>query len=289
MACEIFRETLLELNLDERDRGRVGLVLKHLEGCAACQEAFRNFDNIQSAIALTDRNVEPAEGWTRFQENLASHVLRPSRISAWYRPLGIAAAVFIVCGAFALGLSLARVGGRSIAVAGPGPTEETGPHFTVGDIHHEVTAFRRISEVYDGRAGWIWVSKGASDVGIAESNIVGAEKLLLLRLTVLAGERQVSQADLMVIAGQTANLTVPLEDGAALHYRVETSTDEPTHLSLWLEMRTPTAIEPLAALSSSLRLQPGQKVTAGELSTTSGRYVLKVAFARASLGSESQP
>lgn len=289
MACEIFQETLLELDLDERDRGRVALALRHLEGCAICQEAFRDFDGIQSAIALTDRNVEPREGWARFEEELTSHVAARPRNSPSYRSLGVAAAVLIVCGAFALGLSLARVGGRSIAVVAPGSTEEAGPHFTPGDIHHQVTAFRRVSEVYDGRAGWIWVSKGASDVGIAKSNISAAQKLLLLRLTVLAGERQISEADLMVIPGQTADLTVPLEDGAALHYRVGTSTDEPTHLALWLEMRTPTGTEPLAALSSSLRLQPGQKVTAGELSTTSGRYVLKVAFARASLRSESRP
>ena len=289
MACEIFRETLLEIDLDERDRGRVAQALNHLEGCAACQEAFRDFDGIQSAIALTDRTVEPLEGWTRFKDQLASRVVKRSRIHAWYRPLGVAAAVLIVCGAFALGLSLPRVGGRSIAVVTTESTEEAGPHFTPGDIHHEVTAFRRVSEVYDGRAGWIWVSKGASDVGMAENNIGGAEKLLLLRLTVLAGDRQISQADLMVIPGQTANLTVPLEDGVALRYRVGTSTDEPTHLALWLEMRTPTGTEPLAALSASLRLQPGQKVTAGELSTTSGRYVLKVAFARASLVSENRP
>ncbi len=289
MACEIFRETLLELDLDERDRSRVGEALKHLERCAACQEAFRDFDGIQSAIAMTDRNVEPREGWTRFEDELTCHVAMRPRISPWYRPLGVAAAVLIVCGAFALGLSLARVGGRSIAVVAPGLTEEAGPQFTPGDINHEVTAFRRVSEVYDGRAGWISVAKGASDVGIAESNVGAAQRLLLLRLTVLTGGRQISEADLMVIPGQTANLTVPLEDGAALHYRVGTSTDEPTHLALWLGLRTPTGTEPIAALSADLRLQPGQKVTAGELSTTSGRYVLKVEFARASLGSESRP
>lgn len=291
MSCELHRQTLLGLDLDDPGRVRLAEALKHLETCIACREAFHDFDAIREAVALLDRSVEPQGGWARFEADLVSQAGDPPRRAWWQRLPGVAAAILTVVGAFALGKYLPRVGSLPpmVQMTPSLPAEESGWHFTPGDINHHVSAFHQVSQVFDGRAGWMFVSKGASDVGMADSSVAGEENLLLLRLTVLAGARQISQADLIVIPGQTAKLTIPLEEGIALHYRVGTSTDDPTHLALWLEVRTPSGAEPLAALSTNLRLRPGQKVTAGELSTMSGRYILKVAFARASLPSEGRP
>jgi hypothetical protein len=50
-----------------------------------------------------------------------------------------------------------------------------------------------------------------------------------------------------------------------------------------LEVNTPQGGQPLAGLSTNLRVEPGQNVTAGQLSTSAGEYELKIGFARAAL------
>jgi len=102
--------------------------------------------------------------------------------------------------------------------------------------------------------------------------------VLLLRLTVTHGGQLASDADLLVIPGQTANLTVPMQGGQSLKYRIGTSADEPTRLTVWLEVSTPHGGEALGALSTNLDMDPGQKVTAGQLATTAGEYELKIAL-----------
>jgi len=69
------------------------------------------------------------------------------------------------------------------------------------------------------------VSDEASDCGFgATRRGRGAAKVLLLRLRVTRGSAVLSNADLLVIPGQSANLTVPLKGGHSLHYRIGTST-----------------------------------------------------------------
>jgi hypothetical protein len=52
---------------------------------------------------------------------------------------------------------------------------------------------------------------------------------------------------------------------------------------LWLDINTPRGGQPLAALATTLRVEPGQRLTAGQLSTSAGEYQLNVGFARAAL------
>jgi hypothetical protein len=157
-------------------------------------------------------------------------------------------------------------------------------HFTPQRVNHEADAFVQVSQVFDGRASWMLMSNAASDVGVStEAVSARAKDVLLLRLTLTRSGAVASDADLLVVPGQTANLSVPLQADQTLHYRIGTSTDEPTRLSIWLEVRTPTGDAPLAALATNLRMQPGEHTTAGLLSTTAGQYELRIAFSRAEL------
>jgi hypothetical protein len=158
--------------------------------------------------------------------------------------------------------------------------------FVPAQLNHEVSAFDQVSKVFDGRASWMLVSDEASDVGVAPQVVSAAHQVLLLRLTLTLGGRIASEADLLVVPGQSANLTVPLAGENSLHYRIGTSADEPTHLSVVLEVNTPQGGQPLAGLSTNLRVEPGQNVTAGQLSTSDGEYELRIGFARAALPRE---
>jgi hypothetical protein len=151
-----------------------------------------------------------------------------------------------------------------------------------------------VADVYDGRAGWMMVSKDNSDVGITPAPVLPGKKVLLLRLDLWHGRDLVSDSDLLVLAGQTADLTVPLENDQSLHYRVGTARESaddaasPEHLNLMLELKTPSGHRPLAALSTTLQLHPDQKVTAGRLTTSAGEYELKIEFKEADLAEKSQ-
>ena len=180
---------------------------------------------------------------------------------------------------------MAKPGENALAIAPTAMTQPTvsSPHFEPHEISQAVSAFDEVSKVFDGRASWMLVSHDSSDVGVASYPIDSGRKVLMLRLTVTRGGQIASDADLLVIPGQTGKLTVPIKAASRCGYRIGTSADEPTRLTVWLEVATPHGGEALGALSTNLNLDPGQKVTAGQLATTAGEYELKIAFSRATL------
>jgi hypothetical protein len=285
MPCETIREILLDLDLDEAGRERVAAALKHLSECPDCRKAMSDFDALRNAITVPDTDDEPVGGWAAFEQQLNERTAPRRPAWPWIRTFAIAASGLAVAAAFEFGRLAASQSRHDAALA---RVETSGldandSRFTPGDIKPEISAFHQVCQVFDGRAGWMVTSKQDSDVGIADSDVDAVGKVLLLRLTVADTDKEVSSADLLVIPGQTARLKIPLSSGSVLHYRITTSADEPTHLTIMLELLTPNGTEPLAALSTDLRMQPGQRVTAGELCSSSNRYTLKIGFERASL------
>lgn len=130
------------------------------------------------------------------------------------------------------------------------------------------------------------VSGPESSVGMVAAGDPLTKKMLFLRLGLLCGMESVSASDLMIRAGQDADLTVPLPDGQSLHYRIGTSTGEPTRLTVWLDVKTPQGGEPLAVLSTHLQARSGQTLTAGKLATSAGEYELVIEFASADLAED---
>jgi hypothetical protein len=285
MSCDEIQEVLLDLKLDDAHRRRLTESLNHLEQCADCRAAFADYDAIRNSIRVDSSEVEPIGGWESSGNEFLSLAVptRPRR--NWAFGLAIAASLLVAVGAFEFGRLADRhtEPGPLAIQAGPSTHDEAELQFAPSDLNHEVNAFHQISRDYDGKAGWMLVSKDASDVGLSDKDVAAGGQVLVLRLSVTSDGNEISTADVLVVPGQTADLTVPLEGENGLHYRIGTSTDEPTRLTLMLELRKPTGAEPLAALSTNLRMQPGQKRTAGELCTSSNRYVFKVGFAKAAI------
>ena len=286
MSCESYRQLLLDLGLDEAARKRTAAILAHGETCPECREAARDLDRVRAALQTFQTDAEPTGGWAAFEQRLAANPPRPITPRwSWRAPLmGIAASLLIAGVSFQLGRMLTTGHPEPVAVAMPGPAFPESNAFAPAQLNHEVKAFDQVSKVFDGHASWMLVSNDASDVGIASHPVSAtARHVLLLRLTVTRGGQIASDADVLVIPGQTANLNVPLSEGNSLHYRIGTSTGEPTRLGILLELNTSHGGEPLAALSTQLQMQPGQKLTAGQLATSAGDYELKIGFARADL------
>ena len=110
-------------------------------------------------------------------------------------------------------------------------TEPT--HFAPHELPTDVSAFEQVSKVFDGRAGWVLVSGDASDMGSLPGPIAAPRKVLLLRLSTSPGVEDVSEADLMIIPGQTANLKVPFGGTIAplQNRRLQARADSPVGLA----------------------------------------------------------
>jgi hypothetical protein len=308
-TCEMVREYLLAAGWDAEQRRQAARMLQHAEGCEACRSALGDFDRIRDALAPAEA-CEPAGGWEAMQWRMDDTLRSAGRAGpAAARPpvlrpsLAIAASIAVIAAAtFEMGQSVARraaiaeAKGKEVIMVERSSGDPAPATISPNELSHDVEAFRQVADVYDGRAGWMMVSQNDSDVGIMHSQSAPSNKVLLLRLDLWHGRELVSNSDLLVLAGQTADLTVPMDDGQSLHYRIGTSLpadDDYTpagqaQLHLWLELNTPRGHSPLAALSTNLQLRPDQKVTAGKLATSAGEYELKIEFKEAQLAEKSQ-
>lgn len=303
MNCQETRDTLVDFGWTGEERSRAAAAIQHLAECDACRAAAEDFERVERLL-LSSRREDgvPVEGWEAFEDRLESTARHGGRAAMRPRMFrfaqfggALAASLLIAAVAYRLGLS------RGMGPVSVAPVERPAAQFAPGEVSQQVRAFGEVSQVFDGRASWVVMANNASDLGLA-SQPVAARGLLLLKLTMLRSGEAVSSADLVIVPGQSAELTVPMRDspGQSLHYRVGTSRGEPTDLTLWAEVvrsgdgiaaglargGRPVGAEPVAALATTLQLGDEQRLTAGRLVTSAGAYELQIAFARAGMGGE---
>jgi hypothetical protein len=161
-----------------------------------------------------------------------------------------------------------------------------------------------VDQVFDGRTNWLMMSANATDVGLSDhpdssaapatqsTTTIGDDaagpgrKLLLVRLNLTSGTEVISNADLVIVPGTAASVTVPTKQGTPIRYRVVTFADHPNRLAVRVEMpqKGPGATDATAVLGTSLDLQPYRETAAGRLVTHTGSYDLMVAAAPAPKG-----
>ncbi len=287
MECDGTRELFLKHDELLSDRKRVLAAVEHLKSCAECQAALADYADLREVLR-NPSHVEPVGGWGQFQDRLKSTARHSERVTfiGWRSASAVAASITLLALAI---IGSSYLNNRPIPHEGQLMATSGTSRFSPAEVPQQVQAFAKVSEAFDNRASWMLISDHSSDVGVAETAIT-ERSLVLLRLTLLRAQSVVSKADLVLVPGQQADLTLPLSDGKSLHYRISASRTTPTSLSVWLEIENPQApSETLAALATQLPLAPGQVVSAGQLATTSGAYELKVGFARSSVGSRKSP
>jgi hypothetical protein len=88
---------------------------------------------------------------------------------------------------------------------------------------------------------------------------------------------------LIILAGESARLSLPANGGPAIRYHIATSREDMRHLQLWMEVDTAAdesapagEQEATAILAANLHLEPGELLSAGEVMTPAGRYEVHV-------------
>jgi hypothetical protein len=279
MDCQTSRQLLLDLGIDDAQRRNLQSALQHLEGCEGCRAAVHAFDDIAGTLKSDASGAIPPSGWQVFEQSLATTIGPRPRRHSWPWALGIAASLLLAVGTYQLGRMAPSVPqGPAIAQAGS-------PEVTPADVAKDVGAFKEVSKVFDGRASWVLVSNEASDVGVSGQPLATSGQVRLLRLTMSQGNRVVSNADLLIIPGQTADLKIPVSGGKSLHYLISTTADGPAHVSIRFEVVAPSDHQPLATLATTLKVEPGAEFNAGQIATASGDYRLNVGYAQSELAS----
>ncbi|MDB5323579.1 MAG: hypothetical protein JWN40_5210 [Phycisphaerales bacterium] len=288
MSCEAVQQTVTDLGFDPATRQRVVEALAHLETCASCRAVVGDCDRIAALLNSTgadDEGVPPA-GWDAFEAALlkTSTAATVDRTPArrWSRmTLAVAASLVIGLMGLIAGLSAwLKVNPNGTA---PGAGMAT---LTTAEVSQRTREFTEINRAFDGRAGWVLLAGGQSDLGLAETASAIDLRPLVLRLNLSREGRVVAEADVLIVPGQTADLTIPTISGGSLRCRLATSASDQSALSLRAELRAGARQETEALMTTNLRLRGNTTVPAGQLVTRDGEYDLRVLFALPSRNAE---
>ncbi len=279
-------------------------LLEFLENNPGCRETVADYDKLRSTLTTSpvvsgggrdgevDRRAneaepgEPAGGWAAFDYRLAATVAsldRPTRRApgVW---LQLAAAVLIAATAGGVGYFAASPGPVSPAQVSDSSADVQAVEYLPDDVDSQVDVFGEVAEVFEQQAGWVAFVDGRSEMGVASEPVVSQQRLLLIRLSLAQNGRSVSQTDLVIVPDQRAALDLPLKDGSVLRYHLHASDEHPVRLSLWAELEDSGGQgTTLGALTTHLKLEPGEVMPAGSLVTESGDYQLTLGFRDAKL------
>ncbi|MHC4715863.1 MAG: hypothetical protein ACYS5V_02745, partial [Planctomycetota bacterium] len=215
---------------DEADRRKLLLRIARdaeareiVEEMISCQRAVRaaiGHEGIEEVIGRSLRRAQ-AEWITGSAEEPAA-APNAGGASRWLRwpALATLAAAAMVVGAALWHLHLhglprtGRDDSAALAAASLSPAEV--------DRHRRM--FESVSEVFEGRTTWVALANGTSDIGLRPA-AVDRTHVLLLRLVMSRQGKVVSNADLVMVAGQDARVVVPLADGRSVRYHVASGSE----------------------------------------------------------------
>lgn len=275
MSCENVQQIIMELGLSAADdRREAAEALRHAEQCAQCQSALRDQERIGAALFCPA--IEPPRGgWEGFEQRLVEAIPRSQR-SGWRigRWGAVAASVLLAAGAaFWIGR-----GWDAGDPNGDGTTVAHHPGISDAEIDRHVRAFEQVAAMFDHRTRWVMLSGEDSELGLSAEPVVDVN-LLVVRLALAGPEGEMRLADLAIVAGETAQVTLPLSDGKQLRYHIGTDARQPSRLSLWAEVHG--GEQTLAAVGRVVELAGNQSTPAGRLVTAGGAYDLDVTLAQA--------
>jgi hypothetical protein len=313
MNCEEIRKRYLDHDFDLVSLEVAAGLAEHFRQCNECRQAAGQYDDVRRLMRLPEEIVAPSSPpafafpvpevpqhpATASAPAMASpaDAKRPQSTNlprfgmAWATAL----AVLLLIGASGWSLYFSRptVESTDIAHTAVPPlapaslpndsAEHDAARWTRADIDHGVAVFTKVSETFDGQAGWIAVGDRGTDMGLLDGLAPPQSKVLLVRLVMSRGTQPPSTTDLVIVPGQGANVELPFEPGQVLLYRIKTAPGQQTPMTLAAEVQSQDHRNTLAGLATQLKPHAGEVVTAGQLVSQSGRYNLDVSFSETSL------
>ena len=319
LTCDQYREVMLSpgaagnTSLGPQEIQRLHA---HGEQCAACRQAAAEYERLRETLSIgceETRNAEPDGGWSAFEMRMRNAISgKPLRVNAAIDGFGpwenrrrwrIAAGLLLAAGVgIAAGFLLRGAGPTPSSLSTGRGADPARVWLTGSELKQNVEAFDNISSVFDGRASWVMLADGGtqSDVGIAREPVDEHVLPLVIRMVVRRAPADaaarwdvVSQCDLVIVPGQTAELTVNSLDAHRLRFRVQTDASNLHRVTMMLELggaggqrrvdeeratrsaAAATARElPHGMLATTLLLDFGTSATVGQIVTSDGVFSL---------------
>jgi hypothetical protein len=263
---------------------RAEWVLSHLAKSHTARERLREYDAVRQSLRGEDHDIEPAGGWEAFEERCNQSIGRWRPVFAGRRTLALAATVLLAVSAGWFGRSLFA----SLSISTSGNMVASSQQWAPQDVLGQVRVFDEVASVFDQRAGWVAVSAGSSEVGLASHPIRSDAELMLIRLSILRDGMRASQTDLVMVPGQAASLRTPLPGNCVLHYQLRVSEEKPSTLDVQISlMDVSQGDEPTAMLTTTLPMNGHNVRSAGQLTTAAGTFSVNIGYVRAPRGGSS--
>ena len=273
---EAARRLILDKDWTEADLQEAAKLLEHVQSSPDALTALRDYDRLRVALrpSEADAEVQPPHEWNAMT---FSGTTRLSWARRWWIPaaaacLAVAAAVW------------SMQDGREEAPANVRHVVNAGPSRIVlpsNDEQDQARLFQQVSSVFDGKASWLALTDEDPQLGLTAEPLLDATHLLMLRLTVTRSETIVSQVNMAILPGQSAELDVPFHNGQRLIYNINTSDEMTSTLSIWAQLDDGSGdCRTLAALMTQLRAVADSGHIQGQLSSRRGGYEFKVDFSQ---------
>jgi hypothetical protein len=256
-------------------------IAEHLDACPACQRALADYQAIQETLG-SGETAEPEGGWSAFEGRLMRTAHAPV-IRRWRWNWAVAAGLLL-----ALTISNAALWLKSSH--GEPRVSANLPNNSAAEFPSDMTdatvakAFSTLSDAYEGKTDWVMLSNESSELGLAADRTSGKD-LLILRLVVSRGGKEVSQVHLAIVPGATARVTVPSRTGQQLQYVVATDAQNPQRVALSMALEG-TGKEVgketgLGSMATSITIPFGQSARTGQIATRDGVFDLSMSLQHA--------
>jgi len=164
---------------------------------------------------------------------------------------------------------------------------------TPSELDERLRMFREVNSAFDHRTHWVAMANDHADLGLGQA-ISAPGRLIVMRLTLQGPDATgpTSQVDLIILAGQQAVVTVPLDNGLATTYRIDTQPadgDQRAKVGVWAEIHPHGERQVVrAALAARVVYQAGHVQTVGQMVDKGQHYVLGLGFGEGS-GDQAAP
>jgi hypothetical protein len=294
MSCDENQQRILDQDWDESSLREAAELFAHIRECETCRQALQGHSALRGLL-LQDGLATPIGGWQRFEDDLLQQVATMTQASSTPRPVS---STNFSLAMVAASLLLAMVGWafyfhadghpESSVVQNTGTQSQarlawSGEAFrlTAKEIKNGMALFRKVSEVADGQVGWVAVASNTAELGVSTEPLPPQEKVFLLRLVLSRGDDKAPvDTNLVMVPGQTAVMTLPLEGGKHIRYRIKANENRGHEVSLVAKVQDAAHPQQAAAiLATHLSPANGEVIRAGTLQTSDGCYELAMAFA----------
>ncbi len=216
MNLEEARQFFVERGWDRNERARIADMFSCLHASEPLRRELEDLDDVREFMQGEFAESTPPAGWQALDFASLRH---PRRWNFIVRRIGAIAAVVL----------LSALGGYwAPSVIDRFSIDAESPFVLAHlQVQQGTELFHRVSDVFDRKAGWVLFNADDACVGLMSAAAPSSSNLQIMRLTIAGeGNQVLSDANLAIVGGEAAEISLPLANQCRVHYRITASDDQ---------------------------------------------------------------